>query len=154
MRAADTGFQHPAAPDRHIPLPAVCLDPARLAVTRDSPELDVDDPAGFKFECLPRVLDAENRFVETDRRADPGLQLRMIDDVVISQRLLDQHEIEFVQPAQHIDVIQCIGRVGIHRQLDLRIFLSDGLDHLVIATRFDLQFDALVSGRQLRLDLP
>ena len=63
-------------------------------------ELDVDDAAGVHRDGLLGVMRRADAFVETDRRFELGLQLGVIDDLVVRQRLLDHHQIEFVQAFQ------------------------------------------------------
>ena len=46
------------------------------------------------------------------------LQLGVVDDVVVGQRLLDHHQVEIVQLAQVIGVGQGVGGIGVHHQLD------------------------------------
>ena len=48
------------------------------------------------------------------------LQLGVIDDVVVAERLLDHHQVELVQPSQMVDVGERVGGVCVRHQLDLR----------------------------------
>ena len=80
------------------------------------------------------------------------LQLRVVDDVVVRQRLLDHHQVVIVELAQVVGVGQGVGGIGVHHQLDGRktfAHLAHGVD---IVAGLDLHLDALVAGGQFRLD--
>ena len=47
-----------------------------------------------------------NRFIKTDRRANLLLQLGMIENVVVGQRLLHHHQIEFIERFEEPHIIQ------------------------------------------------
>ena len=47
-------------------------------------------------------------------------RLRVIDDVVVRQRLLDHHQVELVQLLQTVGVGQRVGGVGVGHQPDVR----------------------------------
>ena len=53
------------------------------------------------------------------------LQARVIDDVIVTERLLDHHQLELVEPAQMVDVGQRVRGVGVGHQLDLREALAN-----------------------------
>ena len=76
------------------------------------------------------------------------LQLRVIDDVVVRQRLLDHHQVELVQLLQMVDVGERVGRVGVGHQLDVRETLAHLANHIDVPARLDLHLDALIAGRR------
>src|SRR5437667_3069000 len=61
VRAANPGFQHTAAPYRNPPFTTNSFDLFRFRMTTNTPEFDVDDAAGSKFDRVPRVLRGSNR---------------------------------------------------------------------------------------------
>ena len=81
------------------------------------------------------------------------LQLGVVDDVVVAQRLLDHHQVEFVQLAQVGGIGQGVRRIGIRHQLDAGKALAHAPHHVHVPARLDLHLDALVAVGQLALDL-
>ena len=68
------------------------------------------------LNCLFRVVRRSDALIETDGRLQLALQLGVIDDVVVAQRLLDHHQIEFVQSLQMRRVRQRVSGVRIRHQ--------------------------------------
>ena len=81
------------------------------------------------------------------------LQLGVIDDVVVAQRLLDHHQVELVEPLQVLGVRQRVRGVRVRHQLDRGKPLAHPPHHVHIPARLDLHLDALVAGRQFAFDL-
>src|ERR1051325_1804115 len=100
VRAAHARLQHPAAPDGRVTLAADALHTASFRVTADAPELDVNNPARAHLNSMPRILARMNGLVQADGSSDLSLQQRMIEYVVMSERLFDHHQIELVQRAK------------------------------------------------------
>ena len=97
LRPPDSGFEHSAAPDRNSPLAAKGLELPGFCMSSHPAEFDIDDPASSDAQRFARVINAQDRFVQTDRRGQFLLQRCVVDDAVIGQRLLDQHQIEIIQ---------------------------------------------------------
>src|SRR5579862_8682651 len=97
MRAPDARFEHAAAPDGNAMGLCQIMDAQSLAKPAYAPELDVDDPACLEPDRLFGVMNSAYTFIKTNRRIELRLQRRMIDDLVMRQRLLDHHQMEFVQ---------------------------------------------------------
>ncbi len=91
--------------------------------------------------------------VQADRRRELRLQLRVVDDVVVRQRLLDHHQVELIQPPQVIDVRQRVRRVRVRHQPDLRKRLPHRAHHFHVPARTDLDLDPLVARVHFGLDL-
>ena len=91
--------------------------------------------------------------VQADGRLQFPLQLGVVDDVVVGQRLLDHHEIKIVEPLEMIGVLQRVGRIGIRHQLDGREPLAHLADHVDVPPGLDFHLDALVTGCELEVDL-
>src|SRR5580765_6140010 len=64
VSAADTTFEHAAAPDGNILAEAVGLDVAGAGVAADATEFDVDDAAGAEFDGDLRVAKMVDGFVQ------------------------------------------------------------------------------------------
>ena len=70
------------------------------------------------------------RLVQADGRVQLGLQHRVIDDVVVGQRLLDHHQVKLVELLEARRVGQRVGRVGVGHQLDAREAAADFAESL------------------------
>ena len=91
--------------------------------------------------------------IQADRRVQLCLQSRMIDDVVMRQRLLNHHQIELIQLLQPVCIGQRVGGIRVRHQLDARKLLPHLPDHVHVPTRLDLHLDALVSVREFLFNL-
>ena len=54
--------------------------------------------------------------VQADRRAKLPLQPRVVEDVVVVERLLDHHQLEPVELGEQLDVREGVGRVRVDHQ--------------------------------------
>jgi hypothetical protein len=77
MGAADTRFEHTAAPNGHAPIMARLLQFSSFAVTADLPHFDVNDAASLQFNGRLSMPGVVNTLVETDRRFKRGLKFRV-----------------------------------------------------------------------------
>ena len=77
----------------------------------------------------------------------------MVEDIVMRERLLEHHQIEFVQALEHIDVGERVGRIRVAHQPDIAEFFAHALDHIVIPVGRDLDLDALIAGVELGANL-
>ncbi len=116
-------------------------------------QFDVDDVAGVEPDGLFSVVRGANGFVQADGRGQLRLQLRVIDDVVMRERLLNHHEIEIVEAAQVICIGERVSGVRVGHERRAREALADFIDHPDVPAWLDLDFDALISGGEFRLDL-
>src|SRR5262244_868647 len=123
-----------------------------LGVTSDATDLDVDDLTASQFDRLPGARRRRDAFIQTNWRRKARLQLRMIDQVIMIERLFDHQQLKIVQPSQVFFVSQRVGRVGIDGKQDVWITLARFPDHLNIPARFNLEFNALITKRQISLD--
>src|SRR5882724_6789637 len=89
MCAADTGFQHAAAPHRKAALLAQIVDLARDSVSAHATQLDVDDLACAEHNRGFGLLDGVNALVEANRGVKLLLQGDVAEQVIPTQRLLD-----------------------------------------------------------------
>ena len=113
-----------------------------LAKTADAARFDVDDARRADRDGFSCVFDAVDRFVETDRRADLLLQRRVIDDVVVRERLLDHHRSRFVDLLEQRRVLERVGGVRVEHEIEIRKFPPDALRDLQVHTGPYLQLDA------------
>ncbi len=97
MHPPYAGLEHATAPYRHARIGTAIGDPPGLGVSADATELDVDDSAGADLERLPARLFVDDRFVETYRRRQARLKLRVIDQVTGPQRLFHHQQSELVE---------------------------------------------------------
>ena len=66
----------------------------------DAARLDVDVAAALQADRLLGLPQAADAFVEADRRANLRLQCRVIDQVVVRQRLLDHRQVQLIDLAE------------------------------------------------------
>ena len=114
MRASDTGLQHPAAPHRNAGRLRHIVDALRLGEPAHAPQLNIDDAAGAHLNGLLGVVRGANTLVEANGGLQLGLQLRVVDDVVVRQRLFDHHQVVVVQLAQMVDIGKRVGGIRVH----------------------------------------
>src|ERR1700720_4698858 len=74
-------------------------------------------------------------------------------DFIIPQRLLDHEQIERVDLAQMLKLIERVGGIRVHTENDIRPAGADLLEHIQIPSRLHLDLDPTVSRRQLSFDL-
>src|SRR5579883_2900774 len=141
--AADVGLQHASAPHRYLLRPADIVNGARLQMSAHATRLDVDDAATAQLKGVARVVGRVDALVEAYRRLQLALQGRVVDDVVVGERLLYEQQPEVIHILEDSGVLQPIGRVGIDLQLQGRIFRAHR-PHV----------GAVLAGRDLELDPP
>jgi len=93
VRAPDAGLQHAAAPHRNARRLGHVVDPFGFREPSDPPQLDINDSARAQPDGLLGMVRGADAFVQANGSFELGLQLRMIDDVVVGQRLLDHHQV-------------------------------------------------------------
>ena len=76
----------------------------------------------------------------------------MSSDVVFSQRLFDQKQVELVELRQPRGVGKCVSGVGVDLQEDLREAFANGADGLDVMAGLDLELDAAVALREVTAD--
>ena len=153
VRSPHARLQHPAAPHRNPRGLSHIVHAFGLAEPRHAPQLDVDDAASAQPDGLLRVVSRADAFVQADVRLEPSLQLGVVDDVVVAERLLDHHQVVVVELAKMFRIGQRVSRVGVRHQLDSGKTLSHPPHHIHVPARLDLDLDALVPRGQLALDL-
>ena len=81
------------------------------------------------------------------------LQFGVVDDFVVAERLLDHHEVEFVEPLQMLRVGEGVGGVGVGHQADIGEALAHAPHHVHVPARLDFDLDALIAGGEFAADL-
>src|SRR6185312_13869594 len=152
MGAPNAGFKHASTPDRNARGLRNVVNALRFREAANAAELDVDDAAGAKADRLFGMMRRAYAFIETNRRSQPGLQLGMIDDFIVRQRLFNHHELKFIELFQTIRVLQSVSGVGIGHQLDVGKTFANLADHVHIPAGLDLHLDALVTSGEFGFD--
>ena len=152
-RPANPKLVHPAAPDRDASRQADIVYALCFEQAADSADLDVDRPAGTQVESLPRVVGRVDALVQADRRLQGSLEGRVVDDIVVGQRLLDQEEVEVVERLERGDIIERVRRIGVDLERDRGVSLADLPDDIHVPARRDLQLDPSVTFFEVAIDL-
>jgi len=76
------------------------VDRQRLRVAAHAAHLQIDDPAAPEIEGLSRSTHAADALVEADQGIQRALELSMVDQVVVLERLLDHLQAVPVQEAE------------------------------------------------------
>src|SRR5580704_12129308 len=106
VRAADAGFEHSSTPYGNSGGLSDVMHALGFSKSTDAAELDINDPASLHIDGLFGLVRAPDAFIQADGGFKLGLQLRVIDNLVVSERLLDHHQSEFVQTLEQRGVAQ------------------------------------------------
>ena len=151
--AADAELEHAAAPHRRAERQRHVAHAAGAEVPANAPELDVDDPPGVRLESLAGILRRVHRLIQAQRRGEHRLELGVVHQIVVRQRLLDVVEAELVELVEHACIGQAIGAVGIDAERHARQRLAHGAQRLHVPPRLDLELQPLVARRGVALGL-
>ena len=110
------------------------------------------------WQALASIASRAMRTVWIDSSRQIGvvialLQHRVIHHIVVIERLLDQQQVERIEPREQRRVVERVGGVGVDLQRDVAERRAHALDGVEVPARLDLDLDALIAGRQLLLDL-
>ena len=97
------------------------VDGQRLRVAAHPADLQVDDSAAPEIEGLSRRAHAADALVETDRVSQRALELGVVEQVVVLERLLDHLQAVAVQEAEMVAIGERVRGVGVDRERDLGI---------------------------------
>src|SRR5882672_5608418 len=151
--AAHAGFQHAAAPDRDVPSFGGVVDGNGFAHTPHPSGLDVEYAAGVEGEGELGIAGMPDGFVEAEFGLQLFLELCVVVDIVVPERLLDHEQVELVELAEVVEFVDAVGRVGVAAQKDFRPAFADLFEYVEVPSGLDLDFDALVSRRELGCNL-
>ncbi len=129
------------------------MDRARFERAADAALLDVDDPTGAELEGGGRIGRRPDRLVQAQIRPDLCLELRMLDQILVMERLFDHQQIEGVERAEHVQILEGVRGVRVDGQQDVRMVGSDRRDPVEVQTRRDLELDPPVTLGEVPIDL-
>lgn len=97
MALTDRGFQHATNPARYARVFADRVDFERVRDATDMAAFDVDPATCADRNRLASLFRRYNALVKTYRRLDLPLQVSVVDEVVVHQRLLDELQVVLVK---------------------------------------------------------
>src|SRR5215468_7419329 len=153
MGAADARLEHSAAPHGYLRPLGYIVDRNCLTEAAYTPDLDVDDAAGAQLGRGLSVAAPVNRFIQADRRLQLLLQLRVEVEVVMPQRLLDHQEVETVELAQVLDLVQCVRGISVATQKNIRPALADSFENVHVPSRLTLDLNPPIAGGEFSFNL-
>jgi len=124
-----------------------------LAKSSHAADFDIDDPASSGFDGSGTIAGVTNGFIEADRSAQFTLKPRVVIDVIIPERLFDHEQLELIELAKMINVIERVGRISITTERDIGPSGADAFDDLEVPTGFHFELNAAVPGGKFELDL-
>src|ERR671923_2736372 len=145
----DARLEHPAAPDWDVLWGAHVVDALRLRDATHAALLDVDDPARSELDRRARVGGRTYRLVEAQIGSDQRLQLRVLDHVVVMQRLLDHEEVAFVEVSEHSGVVERVRGICVDGKQDVGEGVANRANPLDVEARLDLQLDPPIALPQV-----
>ena len=77
----------------------------------------------------------------------------MVIDLVVPERLLDHEQVELIELAQVLDLVERVGGVRVATEGDIGPARADPFQNIQIPARFDLDLDAAISRRNFSLNL-
>ncbi len=119
-----------------------------LEVPADTARLDVDDRRGTELQRVGRSLVRHDRLVQAHRCGEALRPGRVVDEVVLLQRLLDEEQVRGVEPLERVGIREGVGGVGIHLQGDGSESRPHGGGVVDVASGLDLDLDADVTPRR------
>src|SRR2546427_10598495 len=152
VRTADAHLEPPAAPHGQVVGGADVVNALRRGEPPDPAGLDIHDARRTDRDRLPRVLAGVDRFVEADRRLDLALERRVVDEVIVRERLLDHHRPRRIDAFEKLDVAERVRRVRVEHEGQIGEGLAGRLRDLDREARLDLELHALVSAFELAAD--
>src|SRR5881396_960851 len=152
VRPADAHLEHPSAPHGHVVRGADVVHALRRSEPADPPGLDVHDPRCADRDRLARVLAGVDRLVETDGRLDLALERRVVDEIVVRERLLDHHRARRIDALEKRSVAERVGRVRVEHEGKIGEGPPRRLRDLNLEARLDLELDTLVPALELAAD--
>ena len=73
-------------------------------------------------------------------------QAGVVENIVVPERLLDHQQVELIEGPQMLELIQCVGGVGIAAQRNVRPPRADFLQHSHIPARFHLHLNPPIAS--------
>jgi hypothetical protein len=111
--------------------------------TTHAPRFDVDPPAGAKLDGFSRLRQRRDALVEANWSTQGGLQLRVVNEVVMSKRLFDHCQLKVVQGLEHCRVTQRVSTIAVDMNRRIRETVSHVPDHLKFPAWPELQLHSV-----------
>ena len=153
MGAADAGFEHASTPHRQFVGLAEIVNLSGLAKPSHAADFDIDDPTSSGFDGSGTIAGVTNGFIEADRSAQFTLKPRVVIDVIVPERLFDHEQVELIEFAKMINIIERVGRIRITTEQDIGPPRANTFENLEVPSRFHFEFDPAVPGGKFELDL-
>ena len=128
------------------------MNAQRRGEAAHAPHFHVDDFACVQVQCPACVLIGVDALVEADGRAQLRLQARMVNDVFMVQRLLDEQQLQVIKRLKARHIRKRVRGVGVHLQQQVRELLAHGGCRFHVPAGFDLELDALIALRHKSFD--
>jgi hypothetical protein len=109
------------------------------------------DTATSQIERLFRATNAGDTLVETDGCLNGGLQLSVIDQVVVFERLLDHQQGKLVQLSKMLAIRQRVSAVRVDGQQNVRVTAPHFSHDFDVPARFDLELDSLITETEVAI---
>src|SRR5438128_12437938 len=113
VSAANAGFEHASTPHRQVMALAEIVNLLGLAKSSHAADFDIHDPASSGFDGSGTIAGVTNGFIEADRSVQFTLKPCVVIDVIIPERLFDHEQVELIEFAKMINIIERVGRIGI-----------------------------------------
>ena len=153
MSAADAGFEHASTPHRQFVGLAEIVNLLGLAKSSHAADFDIHDPTSSGFDGSGTIAGVTNGFIEADRSAQFTLKPRVVIDVIVPERLFDHEQVELIEFAKMINIIERVGRIRITTEQDIGPPRANTFENLEVPSRFHFEFDPAVPGGEFELDL-
>src|SRR5205809_6417492 len=124
-----------------------------LAETSNAADFDIDDPPRSGFDGSGTIAGVTNGFIEADRSAQFTLKPRVVIDVIVPERLFNHEEVELIEFAKMINIIERVGRIRITTEQDIGPPRANTFENLEVPSRFHFEFDRAVACCKVELDL-
>src|SRR5579872_4847058 len=102
-------------------------------------DLKIRNVKAAELDGSPKLPGAVKTLVQANRRADHGCQFSQLLERSAGKRLLEHHELEFIEGAENPDVPHGVSSIGVHKQRNVSESASRRLDDFDIAAGLDFQ---------------
>src|SRR5579864_7949976 len=152
MSAANTRFQHAAAPDRDTRTMGYIVNSNGFTKTAYASNFDVNNFACTQLDGRLRVPPAMDRLIKTYIGLQLFLQPGMKIKIVRPEWLFDHQQVESIKLFQVIDLVQRVGGGGDAAEHDLRPARAYFGEDLHVPPWLTLDLDAAIAGIQFGLN--
>src|SRR5438132_11770862 len=89
-----------------------------LAKSSHAADFDIDDPTSSGFDGSGTIAGVTNGFIEADRSAQFTLKPRVVIDVIVPERVFEHEQVELMEFAKMINIIERVDRLRITSKPD------------------------------------